>query len=1007
MRLLSGTLSLLLAAAAAHAGDLIPTNSGFGPLRVASHKVEATLDNQIAMTRVEQVFANDHAVQLEAHYVFPVPKGGSIIDFSMTVNGKFVRGELLERDRARQIYEGIVRQSKDPGLLEHVGANIFRVRVFPILPNSEQKIELTYLERVNYDAGACRYVYPLLVPGGAKATKADLFSFRLRLASAVPIKDVACPTHRANVARRAEASAEVTFEGRQVDLSRDLEVAYRIARATSGLDLAAHRPADTEGTFLLLLTPETDPPRIPKDMTFVFDTSGSIEGKRIKQARAALKFCLAKLKPDDQFNIVTFSSGVRPFEAAHVPATDEAKAKAERFVDAIDASGSTNINDALLRALEHRPGAARPHLILFLTDGQPTAGVTDAGTIVRNVLGANADKARIFAFGVGGDLNRELLEDLADGTRAVAEYVAESEDIEEKVGRLQKKIATPVISDLSIDFGQAEVGAVYPKVLGDLFAGTQLLVTGRYRKPGTFEVTLRGRVGAAPVELRQKLVFPEKAEARGVPYFWAMRKVAGLLDDLRRSGENAEVVKEVIGLAKEYRIATPYTSFLVLETEQAYDQHGIDRKGSTYQPPKKILDMQKPVDDPVYRKDAEEADHHETADEDEFRRAKGDSLDFASDKPFKSKGTYDILGGGAGGGGRYGSRLGGKRDLVARGGGSAATQDAVLAALRWLARNQKPDGSWDAAQEAYRVGTTSLSLLAILGAGYSHLSKDSYDGICFGDVVRGALQYLMNQQDAEGCVARRTDPKYMFNHAIAALALSEAYGLTGSNLFKDNAQKAIDFLVAAQNPGKGWRYGHRSGDSDTSVTGWAILALKSAELAGLPFPRSGYDGAIAWLDEVTDEKARTGYAARGSASTSDAGGGFVAHETPTAVALLGRILIEKTSADPRHAKAADLLLGDPPSTEDAGVDVDYWFWASCALFQFDGPQGPKWKGWNESLKGAVLKGQNGDTAGDGRGSWEPKSRWAAEGGRAYVTAMNALTLEVYYRYPTVFGPRGR
>jgi Ca-activated chloride channel family protein len=910
MRLVPSALALLLAAAtAARAGDLVPTDGRFGPLRVASHRVEVTVDNQIAMTRVEQVFANDHAAQLEAHYVFPAPKGASIIDFSMTVNGKLMRGELLEKGRARQIYEGIVRQSKDPGLLEHAGANIFRVRVFPIFPNSQQRIELTYLERVNYDNGSCRWTYPLLVPGGARSTKADLFELRFRLASAVPIKDLACPTHPAAVALKSPAAAEVTYEGRQVDLSRDLEIAYRIEREKSGMDLAAHKPEKEDpGAFMLLLTPEAGAARLAKDTTFVFDTSGSMEGKRIRQARAALKFCLAKLGPEDRFNILTFSGEVAAFERAHVAATDQAKERAAKFVDAIDASGATNINAALLRALEHKADAARPHLVLFLTDGHPTAGETRAAQIVRNVSQANAANVRIFAFGVGNDLNRQLLEDLAEATRAVAEFVAEDEDIEEKVSRLQKKVATPVISELSIDWGQAEVESVHPRILGDLFAGTQLLVTGRYRKAGTFEVALRGRAGAQAVELRQKIAFPEKASSAGIPYFWAMRKIAGLLDEIRRSGENAEVRDEVVALSRKYRIATPYTSFLVLETEQAYDQHGVDRKDARWEPPKLTAQAPAPPPStgkvyipglnpvtrgPVYRKDAAEADHNETADE-EFLKAKGDSLDFVSDKPFKGKSTYDVIGGGAGGGSRFGSRLGGKRNLVARGGGGADTEDAVLSALKWLSRHQAADGSWKTTEHTSACGriakyaggrctpnpghedndggNTGLALLAFLGAGYSHLSKDMYDGICFGDVVRKALQWMMSRQDPEGCIGSRTLPKYMYHHAISALALSEAYGLTGSNLFRDQAQKAIDFLIAAQNPGKGWRYSYRSGDNDTSVTAWAILALKSAEISGLAFPRSGYDGARAWFDEATDEKGRTGYTARGTGKVFIAGG---------------------------------------------------------------------------------------------------------------------------------------
>src|SRR6185436_1817140 len=163
--------------------------------------------------------------------------------------------------------------------------------------NTQQKIELTYVERVTYDGGSCRYVYPLLCPGGPKTTKADEFEFKWRMSSAVPIKDVTCPTHAADVTRQAEQAAEVKFAGRQVDLSKDLEVHYRIERAASGMDLVAHRPKEEDGTFMLLLTPQANPTPRPKDMTFVFDTSGSMEGNRIKQAKAALKFCISKLKP--------------------------------------------------------------------------------------------------------------------------------------------------------------------------------------------------------------------------------------------------------------------------------------------------------------------------------------------------------------------------------------------------------------------------------------------------------------------------------------------------------------------------------------------------------------------------------------------------------------------------------------------------------------------------------------------------------------------------------------
>lgn len=447
-------------------------------------------------------------------------------------------------------------------------------------------------------------------------------------------------------------------------------------------------------------------------------------------------------------------------------------------------------------------------------------------------------------------------------------------------------------------------------------------------------------------------------------------------------------------------------------------------------PNKKILDVKKSVEDPVFKK-TEESDHTETDDNEEFQKAKGDSMDFVSDKPFKGKGSLDTIGAGGGGGGRYGGRLGGKRDLVARGGGGGETENAVLAALKWLARHQNEDGSWSVkdypnrcnrlqkyasggkcspapGHEDFDAGVTGLSILAFLGAGYTHLSREKHDGICFGDVVKKGLQWLMNHQDPEGCIGRRTAQKYMYNHLICALAMSEAYGLTGSNLFKDQAQKAVDFSVNAQNPGKAWRYSYKSGDNDSSVTGWAAMVLKSSELSGLSIPRTAYDGCRAWFDEVTEEDYyRVGYTHKGTGKVFVPGMNeqFEHHEALTAIAVMSRIFMDKNKSDPRLAGGCQLLVKDLPVWKDNLIDFYYWYYASLALFQFDGPSGQYWKQWNEKMKEALVKNQNPPSTGCKSGSWEPIDRWSGEGGRVYCTAINALTLEVYYRYANVFGVR--
>jgi hypothetical protein len=346
----------------------------------------------------------------------------------------------------------------------------------------------------------------------------------------------------------------------------------------------------------------------------------------------------------------------------------------------------------------------------------------------------------------------------------------------------------------------------------------------------------------------------------------------------------------------------------------------------------------------------------------------------------------------------------------------------VLASLKWLARHQERDGSWSVlnhveqcnavrkgscgaspGRQDFTPGVTGLALLAFLGAGYTHISRDAHDGIVFGDVVRRGLQWIMTRQDAEGCVGPRTAAKYLYNHVLCALALSEAYGMTASTLFKDAAQRAVDFTVAAQNPGKGWRYAIRPGESDTSVTGWAVMVLKSAEIAGLEFPRGAYDGARKWLDEVTGDDFRAGYRFKGSGKTIIRGDNelFSHHETMTAVAVMARTFMDRRR-DATIAGGCALLARDEPEWDGGEADFMFWYAAALALYTAEGPSSALWRRWNEKLKTTLVPRQRTRRDGCADGSWDPVDRWSGEGGRVYATAINALTLEVYYRYVSAF-----
>jgi hypothetical protein len=263
----------------------------------------------------------------------------------------------------------------------------------------------------------------------------------------------------------------------------------------------------------------------------------------------------------------------------------------------------------------------------------------------------------------------------------------------------------------------------------------------------------------------------------------------------------------------------------------------------------------------------------------------------------------------------------------------------------------------------------------------------------------------MANQDSDGCVGGKSASKYMYNHSIAALALSEAYGLTGSGLFKENAQKSIDFLVSAQNPGQGWRYTAKCGDNDSSVTGWCVMALKSAEISELHVPSTGYAGARAWFDAVTNPDYDVGYNSRdsvGQVVVKGQNAHYHDHDALVAIAVMSRIFMGAQRGDPRLKGGADRLVRDLPVWDGPKIDFYYWYYASLALFQFDGPRGTYWRAWNERMKEALVDNQKKPTEGCIRGSWDPIDRWGFEGGRVYATAVNVLTLEVYYRYQNVF-----
>lgn len=561
--------------------DFQPGEPSKQPLTVKYHRVSVEITDQVATTRIDQVFKNSHDADLEGTYIFPLPESSAITEFSLWINGKRTGGEVMDREKARRIYEEIVRQMIDPGLLEYVGRNMFRARVYPIPAKGETRIELEYTETLRYDAGLVRYVYPLDTERFSPDPIEEV-TISAEISSSVPLKSVYSPSHEIDT--KVETYGAVAgYEDSYVKPDTDFVLYYTVSEKDVGANLLAYREEGEKGYFLLLLSPgQIEGPRLKKDIVFVLDTSGSMRGPKIGQAKRALSYCIERLGDGDRFSVIGFATGVDPMESGLVPANEKTRETALAFVDDLSARGGTNIGEALLEATGSVTGSdpegplSRPRIIVFLTDGEPTVGETDAKRILSKLEDANRAGARIFVFGVGTDVNTHLLDRISIEHRGISEYVGPDEKIERVISSFYTKISEPVLSDIELDWGRVETSGIFPVVLPDLFKGTQLVLLGRYEGRGTTAISLEGNVEGKRKKFVYEVSFPGvQTKNDFIPRLWAMRKIGYLMNEIRLNGENRELIDEIVSLSKEHGIMTPYTSFLVLENEAEYDRFGI------------------------------------------------------------------------------------------------------------------------------------------------------------------------------------------------------------------------------------------------------------------------------------------------------------------------------------------------------------------------------------------------------------------------------------------------
>ncbi len=552
------------------------------PLELKSQRVSVSIDGPAATTHVEQVYFNNSSRVLEAEYLFPLPKGASLKEFAMWVGGKKVKAETVPADKARATYEEIVRRLKDPGLLEYVGADLCKIRIYPIQPRSEQKIEISYLSVLKPDGGMYEYTYPLK---SASTRDAGLGSLTLTVdvKSNSPLGPIHSPTHTVAVNRKGENSAIASFEQTKTLRDRDFQLLFSNKSTDTGFSIVAQKTSEGgDGYYLLLLSPKNQAPEKPiaRDLVVVLDTSGSMAGEKINQAKGALRSALDSLQPADRFALVQFATVVGPYRDNLETASADNVKSAREWVEKLEAAGGTDIAsalDAALRMKDRQGDPSRTFQLLFLTDGLPTIGVTDGVRILSDMLARNNNGVRVFCFGVGDDVDAHLLDQISENTHAASSYVRPGENLEIKVSSLLTKISHPVRTDLRLTLkdqnpsggGSVHFSEMYPPKLPDLFAGEQLQLVGRYHGSGKVQIELEGKVGDRTVVETFDAEFPKIETSRDfVEQVWVRRKIGYLLDQIRLSGEKPETKDEVIRLATRYGIATPYTSHLVVPDQR-------------------------------------------------------------------------------------------------------------------------------------------------------------------------------------------------------------------------------------------------------------------------------------------------------------------------------------------------------------------------------------------------------------------------------------------------------
>jgi Ca-activated chloride channel family protein len=563
--------------------------------------VHAEISGFLSRVRVTQEFENPFKEKIEAVYTFPLPQNAAVDDMTMTIGERTVRGRILPREEARIVYDDAKSRGQVASLLDQERPNIFTQAVANIMPGEKVTVTISYVETLKYEEGSYQFVFPMtvapryvpgaqanaagagsapstetaqvpdaskitppLAPKGARAGH-DI-SLEVALDAGVPVDELKSNSHEIDVERPNGWSARVRLKNRAEIPNRDFVLKYDVAGGRIEDALLAHK-MDKGGFFTLILQPPdraTPEDVTPKEIIFVLDTSGSMQGFPIEKAKEAMKLALDGLNPQDTFNLITFAGDTHILFPQPVSATRENLQKAQSFLASRSGDGGTEMMKAIKMALAPSDNQGHIRVVCFMTDGE----VGNDFEIIAEVQ--KHPNARVFAFGIGSSVNRYLLDKIAEEGRGEAEYVSLNDDGSLAARKFHERVRSPLLTDISIDWAGLQVADLYPKRIPDLFSAKPVILTGRYTKGGRAVVRLKGKMSGRDFVRELPVELPEQEARHDVlQTLWARERVDDLMKQdylgVQQGKAHADLQGTITQLGIEYRLLTQFTSFVAVE----------------------------------------------------------------------------------------------------------------------------------------------------------------------------------------------------------------------------------------------------------------------------------------------------------------------------------------------------------------------------------------------------------------------------------------------------------